>query len=348
MKKDVENDELEVEPLVDLTQSLKLHSKKLDRQHKKQRKRTGNFGKPKELLDLPAELLLSVLSFLTPREIFVSSQACRTLSQLVSDEELSIAKRVIEHRYSTTSKCLRLPVRIEDIPEHAIEALQDPSRQEVMAIHRKPYQHIPSAIPSITCTCLTCLLRWNSLCLVLDFSYWQNNLENGEPIPMIPRGTQPLWNQTLIERHSQVVQRALQRPLWYAFILESHLTSMVKAISRHSANKGNRRKRFELTPADMASMTDAFLDRHGPPTLEFPFHRDNYYMLETYMPSRGWSHDQKRWMYATAEQHDMDLQFVLRWRELRRAADSDKQKDKVSKEDAAGETTRRNLVTGTA
>jgi hypothetical protein len=34
-----------------------------------------------------------------------------------------------------------------------------------------------------------------------------------------------------------------------------------------------------MTDEDAALGTDSFLVKHGPPSLEFPYHRDEYYML---------------------------------------------------------------------
>ena len=67
-----------------------------------------------------------------------------------------------------------------------------------------------------------------------------------------------------------------------------------------------------MTAEDENSGTDAFLERSGPPTLDFPYHRDNYYMLEAYLPNRSWNGEEKRWMYIPSNQHDKDLEFVAR------------------------------------
>ena len=315
MRGDAYADEPQSEPLTDLTEALTLRSKKTSRLLKKQRRRTGNFGKPKELFDLPGELLLEILSWLRPSDIFVLLRACTAFRSLILDNEQSLANRVLDFRYATISNCLHLPVRIEDVPQHMQQPLRDPRRQELMAIHGKTYQHIPSANPVVICTCLSCKLRWNSLCLVVDFAHWQSNLEQGEPIPMIDRGDSPLWNRKLMERASSIVMHCLRSRLWYSAILQAHLASTVRSISRHSTNKGNKRRRFRMTTEDEFSGTDHFLDNSGPPTLEFPFHRDNYYMLEVYLPNRAWSSEQKRWLYVPPSQHEIDLELVQRWAE---------------------------------
>jgi hypothetical protein len=81
---------------------------------------------------------------------------------------------------------------------------------------------------------------------------------------------------------------------------------------------------------DVRAETDGFLERSGPPSLDFPFHRDGYYMLEgkfliscwigggrrltcvslAYLPNRGWNKDENRWMYLPASQHERDVEMV--------------------------------------
>jgi hypothetical protein len=45
-----------------------------------------------------------------------------------------------------------------------------------------------------------------------------------------------------------------------------------------------------MTDEDATTGTDSFLAKHGPPSLEFPYHRDEYYML--YDPFSFSCHDQ--------------------------------------------------------
>jgi hypothetical protein len=161
------------------------------------------------------------------------------------------------------------------------------------------------------------MLAWNNLNLVVDFAYWQRNLDQGEPITMIPRGKSPEWNQTLISANADVAQKALYGPLWYACILEGHLNSTIGSIRRHGNNKGNKRRRFRMSVEDAAAETDLFLERSGPPSLDFPFHRDNYYMLEAYLPNRGWNSEAGDWRYMPASQHDRDVEFVKAWAQRR-------------------------------
>jgi hypothetical protein len=68
-----------------------------------------------------------------------------------------------------------------------------------------------------------------------------------------------------------------------------------------------------MTTEDELAETDLFLDRSGPPTVDFPFHRDNYYMLEAYLPNRAWNGEDQRWMYMPADQHDRDIAYLLKW-----------------------------------
>ncbi len=71
-----------------------------------------------------------------------------------------------------------------------------------------------------------------------------------------------------------------------------------------------------MTEEDERSGTDAFLARSGPPTFDIPFHRDEYYMLEAFLPNRGWNTDEGRWMYLPEDQHNRDVELV--WRRLHR------------------------------
>ncbi|KIW05337.1 uncharacterized protein PV09_03856 [Verruconis gallopava] len=314
----------EIEPLVDLTQDLQLNSKKLERLRKRQQKRAerGCRYASHSILDLPYELLLKVLELLRPSDVLRLSRTCKAFHDFLRCEEETIARKIINHRYVAISKCFLLPVLLRELDARTQNILRDEERQEIVNLKKRPFQHIKSPDPSFLCTCMTCLLRWNSLNLIVDWNYWQDNLDKGEPIPMIARGKCPEWNALLIEDNASYVLKALERPLWHALLFERHLDSMVRSISRQKANRGNKRKRFEMTAEDEASGTDVFLEREGPPTLELPFHRDQYYLLETYMPNRGWNSDQRRWMYVPAEQHETDVTIAVRffqWREQQKS-----------------------------
>ncbi|KAK4146103.1 uncharacterized protein C8A04DRAFT_26271 [Dichotomopilus funicola] len=69
---------------------------------------------------------------------------------------------------------------------------------------------------------------------MLDFAYWQDHLDNGVPIPIIPRGALPPWNRELLARSRRVVLASLTNPLWYARTPEARLDSTTRSIRRHS------------------------------------------------------------------------------------------------------------------
>lgn len=294
--------------------ALHVHSKRTERLRKKQQKKQK---KPlvgaRGILDLPYELILGIFALLRPSDLFRLARVNRDLHDFITRQEVVLASNIVTWRYPCLAQCLRLPVPLAEVDASMRGILQLDQRQEIMTIHKKPYQHIQSPDPAFLCTCLTCLLRWNSLCLAVDFAHWQDNLDKGEPIPVIPRGKSLAWNQQLVAAHADIVIKALSSPLLHATILEAHLDSTTNSIRRHSQNKGNKRRRFRMTPEDVESGTDAFLQRSGPPTLDFPFHRDNYYMLEAYLPNRGWNGEETRWVYMPADQHQRDLGYVMRW-----------------------------------
>ncbi|KAI6378370.1 hypothetical protein MCOR25_002238 [Pyricularia grisea] len=179
--------------------------------------------------------------------------------------------------------------------------------------HPSHLPHVGRPNPNSLCDCVTCTIRWIGLNVIVDFAHWQRHLDSGEPIPMFKSWQAPRWNTELVARHAAVVNRAvldLDR-LWYARILELHLATTVRSIRRHAANKGNKRRRYLLTEEDARSETDAFLERSGPPTIDWPYHRDTYYMLETYLPNRCWSGDEKRYLYVPAEQHEREVQNIV-------------------------------------
>ncbi|KAI9146847.1 hypothetical protein HJFPF1_13415 [Paramyrothecium foliicola] len=333
MRKDQQLSDDDLEPLVDTTEALRLRSKRTERAHKKQGLRAKN-KKPNRrqinILNLPLELTLYIVELLRPSDVLSLAQVNRELHRFIAAEESSIAAAIGRWRYGCLARCFRLPVLMDDVDPAIHAPLQHEERQELLAIHKKPYQHAQPPDATRICTCLTCTLRWSALCIAVDFAHWQDHLDGGEPIPMIPRGQQPEWNEDRLAINADKVWRALRRPLWHVRLLEAHLASTVRSIRRHAANRGNKRRRFAISPADAASGTDAFLERYGPPTLDFPFHRDAYYMLEAYLPNRGWNGDTGRWMYVPAEQHDTDLQFVVMWAK-RRAAREAQESLEVSK-----------------
>jgi len=307
------------EPLVDTTAAIPLHSKRTERRQKKRHLKEKSSKQHATLWDLPSELVTDILTLLRPSDIFRLARVNRALHDFIRGEEASLCRKIVAKRYAVLSQCFRLPVLLENVDKEIHPAMLSDERQAVMNIHKRPYQHIKAPDRYLTCTCLTCMLAWNNLNLVVDFSHWQKNLDEGEPIPMIARGKNPTWNQKLTVANAQVVEKALRSTLWYARILESHLNSTVGSIRRHGNNKGNKRRRFLMMADDAKAETDLFLERSGPPSMDFPFHRDNYYMLEAYLPNRGWNAEASEWRYMPASQHDRDLEFVKSWAKRRMA-----------------------------
>lgn len=95
----------------------------------------------------------------------------------------------------------------------------------------------------------------------------------------------PEWGTELVARNARIAHRAVHNSLWYARILELHLDSTRRAIRRHGQNKGNKRIHVDMTASDAESGTDSFLAKHGPLSIEFPYQRDEYYMLYDHHPS---------------------------------------------------------------
>ncbi|KAI1112849.1 hypothetical protein F5Y14DRAFT_419728 [Nemania sp. NC0429] len=314
-----EDEELGV--LQDKTEALTIRSKRTERVRKKQTKKSmkakGKDPHPHFMTLLPYELAMEILVLLKPSDLFRLQRASKAFRDFIAQEEARLARAVSRWRYSSLEPCFRLPVLLADMDPAIQGVLQMPERQEIMTIHKKPYRHIRPPDPTVACTCLTCTLRWSALAVVVDFAHWQQHLDDGEPIPIIPPGKFPQWNQTIIDAHATIVRKALYSPLWHARLLEAHLASTTRSIRRHAANKGNKRLRFRMTEEDVDSGTDAFLARSGPPSFDIPYHRDNYYLLETFMPNRCWSNDQSRWLHIPAEQHDRDVEFVVQWAERR-------------------------------
>jgi hypothetical protein len=327
MRKEEKTDEVE-EPLVDTTAPIPLRSKRTERQQKKRHLREKAHKQQATLWDLPLELIHDILALLCPSDVFRLSRVNKPLRQFIHEEEDVVVRGFINRRYAALSKCFPAPVLLEKVDAKAHPALLSDERQMILDIHKRPYQHIKLPDQRLICTCMTCLLAWNNLNLLVDFAHWQPNLDQGEPIPMIPRGKNPRWNRNLIDANAEVVRKALYSPLWYARILEVHLKSTIGAIRRHSNNKGNKRRRFRMEVEDAKAETDFFLERSGPPSIDFPFHRDNYYMLEAYLPNRGWNSEAGEWRYMPASQHDTDVGFVVAWAERRKDAEELKAKEK--------------------
>lgn len=321
-KKALMVDEDQHEPLIDTTAALPLKSKKTERMQKRLGKKTSKRQAAAELqsfLSLPAELLHEVLSYLRPTDLFRLERVSGSTQAFIHQHETTLAKDISLSRYWVLSRCLPLPVPFSSVPFDAHSALLNSKRQEMLNIHKRPYQHVENIDPHHTCTCMSCVFAWNNLNMALDFGHWQKNLDAREPIPMIPRGQLPEWNATLIARHAQIVSKAIRSPLTYVAILEKHLNTTIRTILRRSKYLKHRPvlpehrpyhlSYAEATESDTHMVTDEFLERKGAPSYELPYHRDNYYNLEAYVPNRKWSKEQERWLYY-GRQHASDLEWV--------------------------------------
>ncbi|KAJ8118873.1 hypothetical protein ONZ43_g3905 [Nemania bipapillata] len=199
-----EDEELGV--LEDKTEALTLHSKRLERIRKKQTRKAMKVKEsPHSFLSLlPYELVMEILILLKPSDLFRLQRTSKPFHDFIIHEEARLALAVLEWRYSCLQRCFRLPVLLANIDPAVHRLLQTPERQEILTIHKKPYQHIKPPEPTEVCTCLTCTLRWSALAVIVDFAHWQEHLDKGEPIPMIPRGKFPEWNQAIITAHADI------------------------------------------------------------------------------------------------------------------------------------------------
>ena len=267
------------EPLDDRTAALTLKNKRTERIKRKNVTRQQKRDAVVNLTKLPTELILQSLEYLRPNEVLKFSFVNHRFHRLVQANASVLGNAIIKRRYTILEQCLPTPKLLSDIDPHIQPLLTDPRRQKQLSIHNRPYQHIQSPDASQLCTCLTCILTWNNLGLVLDFAHWQRHLNAGTPIPIVPRGQTPKWNTDLVTRNARVARKAIDNPLWHATILELHLDSTIHAIRRHAKNKGNKRVHVAMDDSEAASGTDSFLMKHGPLSLEFPYQRDEYYML---------------------------------------------------------------------
>lgn len=158
MKKDAVPSLTEEEPLIDTTASIPLRSKRTDRKQKKQQKREKAYNERKALLDLPSDIVLGILSHLRPSDVFFLSRTSKAAGQFIRDNEATIATSILKARYPALAKCFQLSVLLEKVDESAHCDLQSEERQEMLTIHKNPYQHIQHADPTLICTCLTCVL----------------------------------------------------------------------------------------------------------------------------------------------------------------------------------------------
>ncbi|KAF2732258.1 hypothetical protein EJ04DRAFT_470453 [Polyplosphaeria fusca] len=299
------------EPLEDTTAAIPLHSKRTERKQRKRATRDHKKSSATTLSQLPTELIVEVLKLLRPSDVFSFANVDRRFRALVHVNADNVGDEIIQRRYLILTQCFPLPKLLADIDPAMQQLLTDPARPRRLDIHKRPYQHVIPPNPQLVCTCLTCFLTWNNLGLVLDFAHWQNNLDLGVPIPTLPRGQTLEWNTRLVERSARIVQRALGNSLRYARILEAHLDSTVRAIRRHQGNKGNKRMHVDMTDEEAASGVDSFLQKAGPQSLEFPYNRDDYDLLEAYLPNRWWFKRDQKWVYTIArQQHERDLDLL--------------------------------------
>ncbi len=312
-KKAIPPDDLE--PLIDTTAALTLNSKKTKRAQKQLQRRQEKAAKrqkPTSLLDLPPELLVEVIAHLLPSDLFALLRVNRTVKNFVEQQENSIINDIVRRRYWVLSRCFPVPVPFDRVDESAKPALLSEARQKMLIIHKKPYQHVQQVDEQKICTCISCVYAWNNLNLILDLAHWQKNMNSRQPITQIPRGTNPEWNQNLLKHHSTIVDKAIKSRLAYAAILEKHLKTTVNTMLRtiRSQKKIQPYRIYYFVKSDAAEGTDEFLERSGPPSYEFPYHRDVYYSLEAYVPNRKWSREKQEWIYYAADLHRRDIEWV--------------------------------------
>jgi hypothetical protein len=312
--KDTSSDD---EPLIDKTAALALHSKKLARLQKKQQKKESKKVRSdvKSFLDFPHEILSLVLSFCEVSDIFNLMLVNRSTKDLISDNERSIADAIIARRYWVLSQCFQRPIRLDDVPREALPALLSRHWQERLRIHKNPYQHIKQINPVEVCTCMSCVLAWNNLNIILDLAHWQDNFDRRDPLPIIKRGSYPDWNTTMLANHAAVVSKAIRSPLTWARILQIHLKTTTRTIIRSSRFRTRvlNPRLYQLSDRDASAGTDEYLERSGPPSYQPLFMRDNYYSVEAFVPNRKWDKERQRWMYYSnwPKPHENDLTWVM-------------------------------------
>lgn len=327
------SEEEPLDDLIDTTAMLSLHSKRTERlQKKSDKKKTKKHGLSdiKSFFEIPSELLLEIISLLLPSDIFALIRTNRSMKGFIAQHQQQISQAVLHHRFSIVAKCFPRPRLFQAVNESLHAALLSSRHQQRLLIHKRPYQHLKPAEPQNTCSCMSCVMAWNNLNLVVDLAHWQEHLDLREPITMIPRGGNPTWNCNLIAGNAQVVDKAIAHPLWYVRLLEKHFDTTVRTIVRHGKvfrEKGATviempvsKRLYQLSVDDIAVETDGFLQRSGPPSYEFPYHRDKYYTLAAYLPNRRW--DDGKWIYY-GDLHDTDVAWS-KWTndmELTRAAE---------------------------
>ncbi|KIW75682.1 hypothetical protein Z517_10424 [Fonsecaea pedrosoi CBS 271.37] len=312
----------ENDPLIDTTAALALHSKKTARLQRRQQKKQARKvrSEVQSFLDLPQELLSMILSFLQPSDIFNLLRLNQSMRMFISDNERAIADDIMNRHYWVLRQCFPPPVSLDQVPPVARPALLNEQRQGRGRIHKIQYQHIKQIDPSSVCTCMSCVLSWNNLNIVLDLAHWQKNLENREPLPIIPPGRNPDWNVKLLDRHAAIVTKATRSPLTYARILQIHLDTTTRTIIRFGKWEMKRDKTrrseprlYQLVDAEAAAGTDEFLERKGPPSYQPLYMRDNYYTVGAFVPHRKWDRDEQKWYYYAKwpRPHENDLNWIV-------------------------------------
>lgn len=312
----------EDEPLVDTTASLTLHSKKTERLQRKQAKRSQRkvHSEIESFLDLPGELLIEVLSHLRPSDIYPIRRLNHFSNTFISSNELNIATSIKQRRYWVLNQCFPLPLPLSSVADFARNALLSQPWQDRLKIHRNPYQHIHPINPTEVCTCMSCVLAWNNLNIILDLAHWQHNLSTRTPLPIIPRGRTPEWNTALLAHNAEIVRLAMSSPLAHARILQIHLQTTTQTILRMSRwrKKGEnptiqKPRLYRLSDADAECETDEYLQRSGPPSYQPIYMRDNYYSVEAFVPNRKWDKEDGRWRYygKWPQPHLNDLSWVV-------------------------------------
>ncbi|KAK4173517.1 major facilitator superfamily domain-containing protein [Triangularia setosa] len=296
-----------VEQLVDHTEQLPLRSKRTRRLEQKLARKKRTSTDLLSLEDLPFELLDAILLCLRPRDLVALSRVSKDYRDFIQQEGPRIANSVIELRYPCLAACFLRPVLLENIEDRGVR--RHMGHPKVTNRFNHAFHHIPAPPRELVCSCPTCYHRWNALGLLVDFAHWQDHLDKGEAIPRIYFGHRPEWNTLLLNRNMQIVLKGICDPLWYACILEKHLESTARAIRRQVLNKSNKRQHYRLTNQDTREGTDHFLKADGPPTIDYPYHRDSYYMLEAYMPNRSWIDGQ--WVYLPASLHERDVTALI-------------------------------------
>ncbi|KAF3761414.1 hypothetical protein M406DRAFT_265445 [Cryphonectria parasitica EP155] len=282
------------------------------------------------LSDLPIDILIQITSYLRPSDVFRLARTSRALHNFLLQNDHTaalVAHAIIHRRYPILEKCIRLPVLVSSLAPAERAVLCDENRLRTHEISRQPYfHHVTPPDPHLVCTCVTCVLRWHTLCLAVDLAHWQDTLDAGSPAPVILWGERPAWNVSLLEAHAAVVRRAVcvsdaAAHLWHAVILQEHLRSTVRSVMRHGVGgAADSRVHYRLTPEEAASGTDGFLEGLGPVTKRVPFHRDQYKSLEAYLPNRSWVAGDEGggwWEYLPADQHEKDLAQLMEYVRLR-------------------------------